>query len=152
MEQYFTIRTNCIFCDNILNETCFDFDYNIPIACYSKNENSHDIVIPYNVYKCNVCKTSQIKYLGDINEVYKMNHADNIGSIMENLHLTVLNLIKNQIGSIKNVVEVGSSKGTLSDLILDEKIIDKYYIIEPTFIGTERENKIIINDYFENNQ
>jgi len=78
MEKSFTIRTNCIFCDNILNKSYFNSDYNIPIACYSKNEVSNDIIIPYNVYKCEVCKTSQTKYLGDLNEVYKMNHADNI--------------------------------------------------------------------------
>ena len=97
-----------------------------------------------------MCKTSQTKYLGDLNEVYKMNHADNTGSIMKDLHLTVLNLIKKQNRVINNIVEVGSSKGTLSDLILDEKIVNKYYIIEPTYIGTTRKNKIIINDYFEN--
>ena len=82
--------------------------------------------------------------------MYKMNHADNIGSIMKNLHITVINLIKKYSETIKNIVEVGSSKGTLSDLVLDEKIVDKYYIIEPTYFGTKRENKIIINDYFEN--
>ena len=150
MKKFFTIRTNCIFCDNILNKSYFNSDYNIPIACYSKSEVSNDIIIPYNVYKCNVCKTTQTKYLGDLNEVYKMNHADNTGSIMKNLHINVTNLIKKYTGTIKNIVEVGSSKGTLSDLVLDEKLVDKYYIIEPTYIGTKRENKIIINDYFEN--
>lgn len=150
MEKFFTKRTKCIFCNNSLDKTYLSKDYDIPIACYSKSKVSYDIIIPYNIHKCKLCKTSQTKYLGDLNEVYKMNHADNTGSIMKDLHLTVLNLIKKQNRVINNIVEVGSSKGTLSDLILDEKIVNKYYIIEPTYIGTTRKNKIIINDYFEN--
>jgi len=40
---------------------------------------------------------------------------------MKNLHITVINLIKKYSETIKNIVEVGSSKGILSDLVLDEK-------------------------------
>ena len=36
------------------------------------------ISIPYNVFTCSNCKTAQIKYLDNINKVYKYNNATNI--------------------------------------------------------------------------
>jgi hypothetical protein len=146
----YSIREKCIFCNNILNKTYFEKDYEIPISCYSKDNSSDDIFIPYNIFKCNKCYTSQTKYLGDLNEIYKINHADSTGKIMQNLHITVLNLIKKYISDINNFVEIGSSKGVLCDLILNNTNINKYYIIEPSYFGTKNEKKIILNDYFEN--
>ena len=81
----FSIREKCIFCSNILNKTYFEKDYEIPISCYSKDNLSDDIFIPYNIFKCDKCYTSQTKYLGDLNEIYKINHADSTGKIMQNL-------------------------------------------------------------------
>ena len=49
---------------------------------------------------------------------------------------------------ITNIIEIGSSKGVLAEYIL-ENLKLKYYIIEPSFFGN-RENKIIIDDYYEN--
>lgn len=146
----YSIRNECIFCNNILNKTYFEYDYQIPISCYSKNNLSDDIFIPYNIFKCDECNTSQTKYLGDLNEIYKVNHADSTGKIMENLHITVLEFIKKHINNINNLVEIGSSKGVLCDLILENTNINKYYIIEPSYFGTKNDKKIILNNYFEN--
>ena len=46
----YTIRLNCIFCNNHLINEYFSKDYNIPCACYTKNEISDDIFIPYNIW------------------------------------------------------------------------------------------------------
>jgi hypothetical protein len=92
-----------------------------------------------------------LKYLGNLNEIYSINHADSTGKIMLNLHIKVKEIIKSLENiNINNIVEVGSAKGILSDLILDENIVSKYYIIEPNYFGSKRQNKIIINDYLEN--
>jgi hypothetical protein len=149
-KKYYSLRLNCIFCSKILDNCYFEKDYNIPIACYSKDKISDDIIIPYNIFICTNCKTIQTKYLGDLNEIYKVNHADSTGSLMKNLHLTVLSFIKKYKSKINNIVEIGSSKGVLSDLILDNNLVDKYYIIEPNYFGNKRENKIILHDFFEN--
>ena len=106
------------------------------------------INIPFNIYTCSKCKTVQTKYLGDLNEIYKYNHATNTGSIMNNLHHKNLDLILKYKDNINNIIEIGCSKGTLSDLILNNIKLD-YYIIEPNFIG-DKNNKIIINDFYEN--
>lgn len=147
----FYIRKNCIICKNLLKDTFFMKDLSIPISCCNDNKNSNNIFIPYNVYCCSICKTSQTKYLGVLDIIYKTNHADSTGNIMQNLHKFVYKLLEKYILKIKNITEIGSAKGLLSALILQEyKNISKYYIIEPSFIGNKIEKQIIINDYFEN--
>ena len=106
------------------------------------------INIPFNIFTCSKCKTVQTKYLGDLNEIYKYNHATNTGTIMNNLHHKNLDLILKYQDNINNIIEIGCSKGSLADLILDNIKLD-YYIIEPHFIGN-KDNKIIINNFYEN--
>ena len=149
-KQNYTIRKKCIFCNNVLTNTYFNDNYKIPIACYAKNASSNDIHIPYNIYTCNICNTTQTKYLGDLNEIYKFNHADSTGTLMKQLHIQVFNIINKYKKNINNIIEIGCAKGLLSDHILDNNVVDKYYIIEPKFIGIKRKNRIIINDFFEN--
>jgi len=148
----FTVRKKCIFCDLKLSDTYFKHDYEIPVACYSTDNPCYN-KIPYNILTCPQCKTIQTKYLGDLNEIYKVNHADSTGTLMKGLHNKVKDIIisyKNSNININNIVEIGAAKGVLSDLILDDNIVSKYYIIEPNYFGKKRENKHIINDYFEN--
>ena len=77
-------------------------------------------------------------YLGKLDIIYKLNHADSTGYIMENLHIKVSNILNKYITSITNITEIGSAKGILSNLILKtHESILKYYIIEPTFIGNK---------------
>jgi len=148
----FNIRTNCIICNNVLNDTFFTKDLSIPISCYcNESKDSDNIFIPYNVLTCSNCKTTQTKYLGNLDIIYKFNHADSTGSIMKNLHKYACNILGKYIDNITNITEIGSAKGILSSLVLQEyKKISKYYIIEPQFIGDIIEKQIIINNFFEN--
>ena len=115
------------------------------------NNNDDDIFIPYNIYTCELCKTTQTKYLGDLNIIYKYNHANSTGNIMKNLHKNVWNLLKKYILNITNITEIGTSYGILSNEILNNFTqLDKYYIIEPTYMGIIQKKQIIINDFFEN--
>ena len=127
----FNIRTNCIICNNILSDTFFIKDLSIPISCYcNENKDSDNIFIPYNVCTCSLCKTTQTKYLGNLDIIYKFNHADSTGNIMINLHKYACNILEKYIDNITNITEIGSAKGILSSLILREyKSISKYYII-----------------------
>lgn len=152
MSNYY-VRTNCIICDKSLVDTYFSTDLSIPISCYCKDDNTpdKDIFIPYNIYTCPSCNTSQTKYLGDLNFIYAENHADSTGSIMQNLHKYVCEIIKKHVLNITNITEIGSAKGVLSGLILETfSNISKYYIIEPSFIGDKLDKQIIISDFFEN--
>jgi hypothetical protein len=145
------IRKHCIFCDNELTTTYFNTDYVNYVGHYqvelSEDIKNH-ICIPFNICVCSKCKTAQTKYLGDLNEIYKYNHADSTGSIMLNLHKLNCELILKYKDNINNIIEIGSSKGVLADNII-EKIQTDYYIIEPSFFGN-RDNKIIIDDFYEN--
>lgn len=145
------IRENCVFCKNKLNKDFFSDDLNNYVAHYSVGleDNSEAQNIPFNVCVCDYCKTPQLKYLGDLNEIYKLNHADSTGKIMNSLHQENLSLILKYKDSIKNIIEIGSSKGVLADEII--KNIDlTYYIVEPSYFGETNKNKIIIPDFYEN--
>ena len=147
----FNIRINCIFCDTKLYDTFFKNDYNNYCGNYAVplDTNQNEMInIPFNIYTCSECKTVQNKYLGNLNKIYKYNHASNTGTTMINLHNKNLELILKYKNNINNIIEIGSSKGTLADLILNNIKLD-YYIIEPDFIGNN-DNKIIINDFYEN--
>ena len=148
----FSIRHKCIFCDNELHNLFFEKDLQIPLSCYLVDKTEiENCFIPYNIYICSNCKTSQTKYLGDLNIIYKHNHADSTGNIMKNLHLNVLDILKKNIDDITNITEIGSSYGILSNLILDTFTdLQKYYIIEPAFLGNIKDRHIIINNFFEN--
>jgi hypothetical protein len=146
-----SIRKKCIFCGDDLNQNYFKVDLQNYVAHYSVNpdvELDKMSNIPFNVCVCDTCKTPQLKYLGDLNEIYKLNHADSTGTIMNSLHQENLNLILKYKDSIKNVIEIGSSKGVLADLLTQHMKLD-YYIIEPSYFGNI-DNKIIISDFYEN--
>jgi len=156
MEQFdknmnYTFRENCIFCDVKLDKTYFEKDYNAHIGHFPVDKNTKiegTEKIPFNIFICSNCKTVQNKYLGDLSQVYKVNHADSTGNTMLNLHKKNKELIIKYKNNITNIIEIGSSKGILSDLILKDLNL-KYFIIEPNFFG-DRKNKIIIEDYYEN--
>ena len=150
----FYIRDKCIICNNALTDEYFKQDLVIALSSYlvNKDDINKCINIPYNIYTCSYCKTSQTKYLGDLNLIYAENHADSTGYIMQNLHIKVKDLFKKYIDKINNIAEVGSSYGVLSNVILNElgNKINKYYIIEPSFMGVIKNKQILIPDFFEN--
>lgn len=148
----YSVRKNCIFCNHELFNTYFTENLSNFVAHYSVDneyDNHSYHKIPFNVCICDNCKTPQIKYLGELNEVYRINHADSTGEVMSNLHIENSKFIIKYKDSIKNIIEIGSSKGILADLLLD-KLNLTYFIIEPTYFGSFSDNKIIINDFYEN--
>lgn len=158
MNNIFTERKTCIFCDTKLCNTYFESDYNCHVAHYADEINDVDDKktaheIPFNICVCTKCNTVQTKYLGDLNEIYKTNHADSTGVIMSNLHKTTSELIFNYSPHIQNIIEIGSSYGVLADNIIhkfnENNIELEYNVIEPDFRG-EPQNKIIYNDFYEN--
>jgi len=165
-QKTFFKREICLFCDSPLDDSqkYFEKDLEIPIAVYCVDKSKWDRVgegdremgdrekgewIPYNISICNTCSTPQTLYLGDLNEVYKINHADSTGSIMKNMHYEFMEMIKNYKGEITNFLEIGSSKGELADLILSSNEFNNkdYYIIEPNFFGVPDGKKILLGFY-----
>lgn len=147
----YKVRTNCVFCGSKLSDHLFEKDYDNYVSHYAvENDVSIDTfhLIPYNVLKCEECGTSQIKYLGDIGEVYKINHADGTGITMHNMHQSKLDFILKHKSNIDGILEIGSSKGILSDLIIDS-LETNYCIIEPSYFGNY-EKKTVIHDFYEN--
>lgn len=153
----FTVRENCLFCDYQLDNKYFEKDLSIPVSVYNVDPEtplSEMSVIPYNVSICGRCGTGQTIYLGDLAEIYKVNHADSTGTTMKNMHLEFKKLIAKYSNDITEILEIGSSKGELADLIINDPTFFisetlKYHIIEPSFFG-DRKRKHIIPDFYEN--
>jgi hypothetical protein len=146
----YTIRETCIFCDSALKKIYFEeLKFNCHVAHYQCDDDYTDFQkIPFNVHICDFCNTAQNKYLGKLNEIYKHNHADSTGITMQTVHKLNKNMILKNANDIKNIIEIGSSRGVLADIILDTIKMD-YYVIEPCYFGNT-DNKIIINDFYEN--
>jgi hypothetical protein len=147
----YQIRETCIFCENTLNNSYFEKDKLCYVGHYGVDLNtniSEMVKIPYNISVCENCNTPQLKYLGDLNDIYKINHADSTGKIMNTLHEKNIKMILKYKKNINNILEIGSSKGVLADLIL-EQLKTNYFIIEPSYFGNNN-NKTIIDDFYEN--
>jgi hypothetical protein len=145
----YTIRTQCIVCKTPLDSVYFETDIQTYVAHYAiETPSSSAHGIPFNICKCSACSTVQLKYLGDLSEIYKINHADSTGKTMQELHQQTTAMILRNKQNIKNIMEIGSSVGFLADLILD-KLDVEYYIIEPSYKGTYRANKHIIQNFYE---
>jgi hypothetical protein len=144
----FTERTKCIFCESSDLNTYFHKSYIIPLASYNtitNNEISYSM--PFNILSCNKCFTYQIKYLGDINEVYKINHAYSYGYILNQNNTSFTNLIFNNIHDINGIIEIGGGSGTLANHII-EKYNTLYTIVDPYYFGNN--DKInLVKDFFE---
>lgn len=144
-------RTHCIFCNETLNTTFFEKDYECYVGHYMVDidyDNKHAHKIPFNIHQCSNCKTVQTKYLGDLREIYKLNHADSTGTTMMELHEVTKNMILKYKEQIHNIIEIGSSMGILADKVLDE-FETNYTIIEPCYWGN-RDRKTVIRDFYEN--
>lgn len=145
----FTVREKCIFCSSDLTNHLFEQDLENYVAHYAVEKlcDKFDL-IPYNVLSCDKCGALQTKYLGDLNEIYKINHADGTGITMQKMHEKKLDLILKYQKNVNGIIEIGSSIGMLSDLIL-KNIDTNYYVIEPSYFGNT-EKRIIISDFYEN--
>lgn len=143
----FIERSTCIFCVSKNLTTYFSENYTFPVSSYCIRDLSYNpIFIPFNVLKCENCKTFQTKYLGDLEEIYKINHADACGSIRNNMMNKFSELILSN-SNVHNILEIGAGNGILSDILLNEKEYN-YTIVDPSYFGNTR-NKKIIKSYFE---
>lgn len=143
----YTERKKCIFCKSSNIEKHFIEDFSIPLGSYNTDQIETYEFIPFNILKCNECFAYQTLYLGDLHEIYKINHADGYGSIRNNMNKDFSILIKDSISDINGIVEIGAGGGALSDNILSI-IKSKYTIIDPFYFGSCN-NKEVINNFIE---
>jgi hypothetical protein len=142
-------RKSCIFCKgNVVTYFSENEKYSIPVGSYCIDDLSYNAVfIPFNILKCVECTSFQTKYLGDLNEIYKINHADPCGSIKMKFMTEFSELIFSN-SDIHNVLEIGAGNGILSDILLNKRDYN-YTIVDPSYFGNTA-NKNIVKDYFEN--
>jgi hypothetical protein len=147
-EKRMITRTHCIVCNTPLNTQVFDTSNEIYVAHYAIEQKSSDTEsVPYTICVCETCNTPQLKYLGSPNEIYKLNHADSTGTLMNALHQNTNKQLTSIKDNIKGIVEIGSAFGVLADIILKD-FDTPYTIIEPCYKGSIG-NKTIIPSFFE---
>lgn len=144
----YTIRKKCIFCNNLLQTSYFEKDLMINSGLYCVDlDYKNDTKIPYNIFICNRCKTVQNKYLGDLNLVYLYGHNEGIGKLYKEMHQNFANLILEN-KNIENIIEIGGSVGTLSNIIMNNSDIN-YTIVEPNCTLTENKKLKIHKKFVE---
>jgi len=142
-------RTECIFCESDDLEQLLKDDLKAPLS-YSLSQNKNNIsFMPFNIQNCRKCNCCQIKYIGDLNIVYGLNHVDNYGIVKNEKFNLFTKFILDNSNKIKNIIEVGACHCGLANNILNHLQDTKYTIIEPSLIN-ENDNIIHIKDYFEN--
>jgi len=141
-------RLRCCICDNDLLQDLLGKNSETPISLnlFEKTIETNPIV-PYNIVECVKCKTSQIKYLGDIRLVYGKNHIDAYGSVKSEKHQLFKNFIV-QNKDIESICEIGAATGDLAHGIIKDTDIN-YKIVEPNYKGKQNDKLYIINSYFE---
>lgn len=142
-------RTHCIICKSDDVDDIFTEDYDVPQALHLRDEinKGNDAWMPYNVQRCNQCKTFQNKYLADLRILYEASHIQASSQVREKQTLQFTDFIlKNP--NIQGIIEIGAGAGELSDNILAVKE-QSYYIIDPAYVGPVAK-RTIIHDYIEN--
>ena len=147
--DFFITRTFCVICNSQKLKELFENDYRIPQAHYlhSSEYNEKYLWMPYNVQKCENCLSYQIKYLADLDVLYKISHIQ-ASSSLRNKQVERFSTLILQNPKILGIVEIGAGAGELSEYILASKQLP-YYIVDPTYVGSTT-TQILIPEYIEN--
>lgn len=144
----YTKREKCIFCG--CKKLVKHFEKNSIISVASYNVENPDTVykyIPYNIVYCEQCFAYQTLFLGDLDDIYKINHADGYGKIWDSINKDFSILMKETLDDIDSIVEIGAGSGKLCDNIL--KYVDtQYTIIDPFYFGSTQ-NRTILKRFIE---
>jgi hypothetical protein len=148
LHRIFIERKSCIFCKTTNLIDCIPEEKETPI-CYSLFPTiQQSYILPYGVQYCKACDICQIKYLGDIAQVYKVNHIDNFGAVKHDMHATFASFIS-QNPKIQGSLEIGACHDYLSRLLLDKYPGLEITIVDPSFTG-DSNGLHVISDYIEN--
>lgn len=144
------IRDLCIFCRVKLTRTFFEHDLENYTGHYAVEvDDTASVKIPYNVWICDNCNTPQTKYLGDLAEIYRINHADSTGRVMQALHDCVLDVVAQHKDRISGIIEIGGAKGVLADKIIDHfQCSIPYTVIDPAYFGNDG-CRLVLFDLYE---
>jgi fructose/tagatose bisphosphate aldolase len=135
----YSMVKSCLFCKSKEFDTLFDKDYLTGLTCnFNERKAKESYFMPFNVLICKICKSATLKYLGNPNIIYKVNHADGFGETKKLWYTSFKDFVI-QNDNINGIIEVGAAVDTLGTLILEQKKC-KYTIIDPSYSGT---NKLI---------
>lgn len=141
-------RKVCIFCESRDFVKLFEKPKSILLGSYNTEDICQGERMPFNVLVCSNCGTGQTQYLGDLNEIYKVNHAFAFGSLLNENNRLFIEKILSAIGDqMKGIVEVGAGSGVLADRFMDS-LEGEYTIIDPFYFGKETDRKVI-REYIE---
>jgi hypothetical protein len=140
-------RTHCIFCENTHFTSLFQESKHIPLGSYNTDKPYQGQMMPINILICSKCGTGQTQYLGDLNEIYKINHAFAFGSILNGNNKTFIDKILKHT-EVTGVIEVGAGSGILADHFI-ELLEVPYTIIDPYYFGKD-DKRTILRDYINN--
>ena len=124
----------CMFCNCTEFDTVFKKNY---ISALSANffdtNDKESYFMPFNIVICKQCKSGSLKYLGNLDIIYHINHVDAFGKTKTNYHKSFCDFIVKS-KNINGIIEVGACTDTLASMILDNINTD-YYVVDPGYSG-----------------
>jgi len=122
--------------------------FEIPLGCYViPNPEIVCYSMPFNILKCEACKSYQTQYLGNVDIIYNY-HANSHGTIRSSMDEKFASFICLN-PNISHIMEIGGGNGGLSDIIIEKQPHVDYTIVDPTYSG-RMNGKTILRNFFEN--
>jgi len=139
------IRNECIFCKSSHLSPINVGNYDFPVRILSDTHETAK-TIPYAIDTCEKCKSVQLKYLANPDDVYEENFAGNYGSIRGSMNdLFSSFILENE--SVNTICEIGAGNGSLADDVLSKRDIP-YTIVDPSYHGSTQ-NRTCVTAYFD---
>lgn len=140
-------RDACILCKKKDIVQVFERDFMTAISLsFYDTPYKNPVFIPYNVTVCEVCKTYQNKYVGDLSLIYQKNHVDAYGTVKQEMHDTFTEFLVAQ-KDIDGILEVGPSTDALARSVLSGSKIP-YSVCDPDYRG-DRAAVTVFDTFFE---
>jgi len=137
-----------MFCYHEKLTPLWEKNFEIPLGCYViPTPETVCYSMPFNILKCEGCKSYQTQYLGNVDIIYNY-HANSHGTIRSTMDELFAAFITSNT-NISNIMEIGGGNGGLSDIILEKQPKLNYTIVDPTYSG-HMNGKTILRNYFEN--
>jgi hypothetical protein len=141
-----TTRKQCIFCEATTLTDLLSDEMVVPQShVLNDTRGERAAWMPYNVQRCEVCRTLQNKYLADIDVLYCKNHVAPMGAMRMGMDAAFADMIRANTG-VDGILEIGGGNGSLVDALSGTH---RYHVVDPAYTGSREGCAAVIDGYIE---
>lgn len=140
-------RSACIFCSGEVHEIFTDDIMDVPQSYIMQDSPEPQCaVMPFNIQKCNHCRTMQTKYLADPTILYQSNHYVPYGSTRSVMLDRFVDFIIQD--KPDGLLEIGGGNGHLFEALVAKYNV-AYTIVDPAYIGPRSNTLTVLDGFYE---